>query len=139
MIYLIDAAVILNDEMFFFSPEKKYVTTSLVAMEIRDFRSRALLDNALKNNLLRIIDPSAEAVAKISGLAKSIGSRMSKADFSLIALAFDFKSQKKRIKVLTDDFSVQNLLLNLKISFDSVIQGKIKKFRVFTKQKPSGI
>ena len=133
--YLIDAAVLLNDEQFSFLPGKRYVTTSLVAMEIKDFRSRALLDNALKNNFLRIIDPSAEALQKITDLAANIGFRLSKADFSLLALALDFKSKKKRVKVVTDDFSVQNLLLALRISFDSVIQGRIKEFRVFRKKK----
>ncbi len=134
MIYLIDAAVLLNDELFSFSAEKKYVTTSLVALEIKDFRSRALLDNALKNRFLSIADPSAEALEKITALAKSINSRLSKADFSLIALAFDLKKKRKPVKVITDDFSIQNLLLKLKISFDSVIQGKVKKFRVFKKK-----
>ena len=133
--YLIDAAVLLNDEQFSFLPGKRYVTTSLVAMEIKDFRSRALLDNALKNNFLRIIDPSTEALQKITDLAKSIGFRLSKADFSLLALALDFKSKRKRVKVVTDDFSVQNLLLKLRISFDSVIQGRIKEFRVFRKKR----
>lgn len=132
--YLIDAAVLLNDEQFAFLPGKRYITTSLVAMEIKDFRSRALLDNALKHNFLRIIDPSAEALQKITDLAKNIGFRLSKADFSLLALALDFKSKKKRVKVVTDDFSVQNLLLKLRISFDSVIQGRIKSFRVFRKK-----
>ncbi len=135
MIYLIDAAVLLNDELFSFSSKKHYVTTSFVVSEIKDFRSKALLDNALANNFLKIVDPSEKALKKIHELSNSIGSRLSKADFSLLALAIDFKSEKKRFKVLTDDFSVQNLLLKLKISFDSVIQGKVKSFKAFKKQK----
>ena len=134
MIYLIDAAAILNDEMFYFSPSKKYITTSLVALEIRDFRSKALLDSALNNNFLRIQDPSAEAIKKISEIAKSIGSRLSKADFSLIALALEMQKQKQKVKVITDDFSIQNILLKLRISFESVIQGKIKKLRTFNRK-----
>lgn len=138
MIYVIDAAALLNDEFFSFSPSKKYITTSLVALEIKDFRSKALLDNALKNNLLRIQDPSVEAIKSINSFAKNIGSRLSKADFSLIALALDFNKKKQAVKVITDDFSVQNILLKLKISFDSVIQGRVKKFMVFNKKR-SGV
>lgn len=133
MIYLIDAGVILNDEMFSFSPKKKYITTSLVVQEIKDFRSKALLDNALSHRFLKIQDPSADATHKIAEIAKNIGAKLSKADFSLIALAFDLNLQKQKVKVITDDFSVQNILLKLKISFDDVIQGKIKKFRIFKK------
>lgn len=135
MIYLIDAAVLLNDELFSFSSNKKYVTTSFVVSEIKDFRSKALLDNALTNNFLKIIDPSEKALKKIMALSASIGSRFSKADFSILALALDLKKQKKHFKVLTDDFSIQNLLLKLCISFDFVIQGRINKFRTFNKPK----
>jgi len=131
MIYIIDSAVILNDELFYFDEGKKYVTTYRVTLEIRDFRSKSLLNNAIKNTILRIMEPSEEAIAGIKDLAKKSGTKLSEADVSIVALASDLKEKKEEVNVITDDYSVQNLLLKLQIPFQSVIRGEIKKFKNF--------
>ncbi len=133
MIYLIDSAVILNDIQFAFSPSEKYLTTSKVIAEIKDFRSRAVVDNAFQQNLLKIEEPSPNTIEKIRKKAKDIGMKLSKADISLIALAFEYKNKKEKIKVITDDYSVQNMLPSLGIPFSSVIRGEIKEEIEFEK------
>ena len=131
MIYIIDSAVILNDELFYFDEAKKYVTTYRVSLEIKDFRSKSLLNNAIKNSILQIMEPSEESIKGIENLAKKYGTKLSEADVSLVSLAADLKEKKEKITVITDDYSVQNLLLKLQISFQSVIRGEIKKFKNF--------
>ena len=133
MIYLIDSAVILNDVQFSFDAKKRYITTSAVVAEIKDFRSRGVVDNAFKHNLLKIEAPSTKAVEKIQKKVDETGMRLSKADVSLVALAFDYKQRKRRINLITDDYSVQNMLSALSIPFSSVIRGEIEKEIEFEK------
>src|SRR3989344_1021928 len=128
MLYLIDSAAILNDELFFFDEKNRYATTAPIVAEIRDFRSRSLVDNALKNRLLEIMPPKKEFEKKILREKEKLGLRLSTADVSLLALALELKEKREKVIVLTDDFTVQNLLLKLGVEFDGVIRGKIKKF-----------
>lgn len=131
MLYLIDSAVVLNDETFYFDECKKYATTYRVSLEFKDYRSKLLVDNAVKGGFLVVFDPSEKKVQETEQLAKAIGAKLSDADISLIALASDLKEKGTEIKVFTDDFGVQNLLLKLKIPFQSVIRGEVKKFKKF--------
>ena len=131
MIYIIDSATVLNDESFYFDGKKKYVTTYRVSLEFRDFRSKSLVDNAINGGYLVVMDPSEKMVERISGLLESIGARLSDADISLVALAAQLKEKNDKIKVFTDDYGIQNILLKLKIPFQSVIRGEVKKFKKF--------
>ncbi len=133
MIYIMDSPVILNDELFFFEEDKKYATTYRVYLELKDFRSKSLADNAIKYSFLHVMEPSESSLAKAVLVAKKFGIRLSDADFSIAALALDLKEKKEEVLVITDDFSVQNLLLKLQIPFKSVIRGEIKRFRKFSK------
>lgn len=136
MLYLIDSAAILNDENFYFEESKEYVTTSLIAEELKGLRPKALLDNALKQGFLSIQDPSKEYNEKLSEFLEKIGDeRLSKADSSLIALAWELKDKGKKLIVLSDDFSVQNALKHLNIPFKGVIMGEIGKKIHFTPKK----
>lgn len=131
MLYLIDAAVILNDELFFFDEAKKYATTYRVTLEFRDFRSKSLIDNAVNNGILRVMDPADETLEGVEKLCSAIGTKLSETDVSLVALAVELREKKEEFTVITDDYSIQNVLLKLQIPFQSVIRGEIKKFRTF--------
>ena len=52
--------------------------------------------------------------------------RLSEADKKLLALALDLKSENENIKVLTDDYSMQNVLKIIDIPYDSIITEGIK-------------
>jgi UPF0271 protein len=128
MFYLIDSSAILNDFGFSFSEENSYITTPLVIDEFRDVRSRHLMENALQQGLLRIVEPKKESTSYVEEAVEGKGfSRLSKADISLIALALDLKKQGKQFLLLSDDYSIQNFCSLLKIPFEPVIRGKIGK------------
>ena len=135
MIQLIDSAAVLNSPGFSFAAKSKFITTPQVADELRDMRSRQLVQNALQNSLLVLNEPSAASIAHIEGLAAKHGfSKLSKPDISLLALALDIKNKNKKFILITDDYSVQNFCALLKIEFDSVIRGKIEKVISFKKR-----
>ncbi len=135
MIRLIDSAAVLNDPGFSFTEKANFLTAPLVVDEFRDIRSRHLAENALKNGLLKLREPSEESVEKISSLAAEHGfQKLSKADFSLLALAIELKESGEEFVLVSDDYSVQNFCKLLEIKFESVIRGEIKKTISFSKR-----
>lgn len=134
MIYLLDAAALLNNESFSFDQKNKYYTTSKVFSEWKDFRSRSLAENALANNALTIHDPCPLSVQKTMEKCGESGTVLHDADVSVVALAIELRERKKKFIVVTDDYSVQNVLKRLRISFMGVAQGTVKKARSFTKK-----
>jgi UPF0271 protein len=132
MLFLLDSSAVLNDFSFQFKEEHSYITTPLALDELRDLRSRHLALNALQNGLLKIIEPGAESLKLVEKAVAEKGfSRLSKTDVSLLALAIDLKEQKKKFKLITDDYSIQNFCKLLKIPFESVIRGRIKETIAF--------
>jgi len=121
---LLDSSAVLNDFNFEFDPNNEYFTTSKIFDEFKDLRSRALVDNALKMETLKIIDPCPLSVQNTIGeLPKK--SKLSNQDISIVALARDFKNKKKEFFVITDDFSIQAALKKLEIKFKGVFRGSI--------------
>lgn len=133
MKYILDAAALLNDENFSFEEGNKYYTTSLVFGEWKDFRSKALAQNAESQGLLVVMDPCTNSIQITYDKLAESNTEMSDADSSLIALAIEFKQRKTKFIVITDDYSVQNILKKLKIKFRGVAQKEIKEHRVFKK------
>ncbi|MFH1586436.1 MAG: hypothetical protein ABID38_01105 [Candidatus Diapherotrites archaeon] len=121
---LLDSSAVLNDFNFEFDSEKGYYTTSKVFGEFRDLRSRALVDNALKMETLKIVDA---CPLSVQNTMKEIGrTRLSDADISIAALARDFKKKNEIFLVITDDFSLQAALKKIGIKFKGVFRGSIK-------------
>ena len=133
MIYILDAAALLNNEVFSFEKENEYYTTSLVFSEWRDFRSRALAENALSSGLLKIIDPCPVSMQITFDKCAESNTKLSEADASIVSLSAEFREQKKAFVVVTDDYSVQNILKKLSILFEGVAQPEIKRHRNFKK------
>jgi len=135
MIYLIDAAAVLNSQGFSFASEGNFVTVPAVVDEFRDLRSRSLAENALKNKLLKLREPTVSSLKQVKELARQKGfSKMSKTDISLLALALDLKAEKEEFVLVSDDYSVQNFCKLFEIEFDSVIRGKISGTVSFSKK-----
>lgn len=137
MIYLLDAAALLNSESFHFSHKDEYYTTSKVFAEWRDFRSRALAENAVSSGMLVVQDPCPLSLEKTISECEKTGTRLGDADISIVALAAEFKGRKENFIVVTDDYSVQNVLKKFNAKFSSVAQGEIKKARSFSKKRPA--
>ncbi|MDO8537391.1 MAG: hypothetical protein Q7S21_00740 [archaeon] len=121
--FVMDSAMILNDFNFFFPKDKKYYTTSEIVEEIRDFRSRQILQQGFYEGVLEIKIPSQEAFKKVEQTAKAhnLLHRLSEADKSIIALAFDLK-----LTLISDDQSVHRVCKELKLEFETVIRRRAK-------------
>lgn len=138
MLYLLDSSAVLNDFSFQFKEEHSYITTPLALDEFLDLRSRHLAENALQNGLLKIKEPSNESIELIKKAVAEKGfSRLSKTDISLLGLAIDLKEQKKKFKLVSDDYSIQNFCKLLKLPFESVIRGRIKETIAFKLKCPA--
>lgn len=112
--------------------------TSRIFAEMKDLRSRMMVDNALMLKLLTIIDACPLSLQKISDFVSAKGfEKLSAADLSLLALAAELKSRREKIVVISDDYSIQNMCKALSIPFKSVIQGRIKETIVFNKHCPA--
>ena len=133
LLILIDAGALLNSSAFQFLKKNKYITTALVDSEIKDFKSRLLVQQAIDAGLLSIENPEKEFLLKANEKLVETNSRISNADISVFALALRLKSEKKKFTVLTDDYSVQNELLREKIKFEGILRGEIKKSVSFRK------
>ncbi len=139
MIYVLDAAALLNNDNFSFEKKGRYFTTSAVFAEWRDFRSKALAENALSQGLLTIQDACPLSVQKSAEKAEQSGTELSEPDLSLIALASEFAGRGEKLVVITDDYSVQNVLKKMGVKFEGVRQKGIKRHRNFKKKEKSEI
>ncbi|MFH1224518.1 MAG: hypothetical protein V1676_01815 [Candidatus Diapherotrites archaeon] len=131
---LLDSSAILNDFSFEFTPGVKYFMVPEAVSEIRDLRSRALLENGFAQRALSVREPSAGALEKAQEKARSLGVRLSSADLALVALAIDFREAKERFEAVTDDYSLQNVLKALNLPFSGIIHGEIKAVKNFKEQ-----
>ena len=76
------------------------------------------------------MDACPSSVEKMLLFAEKIGDKkLSDADVSLLALASEFRRDKKDFTVVSDDYSVQNICRHLKIRFEGSVQGKIRNAR----------
>ncbi|MDD5163074.1 MAG: hypothetical protein PHD95_02585 [Candidatus ainarchaeum sp.] len=127
-VLLLDSSAVLNDFNFSFKEEFAYATTSEIVWEIKDLRSKSLLESALQRQLISVFDPKPETVGWVARKTMQSGfQRLSSADLSIIALAVEFREMPEAFTVVTDDYSIQNFCLLLEIPFEPIIQGKISK------------
>ncbi|MCR4368941.1 MAG: hypothetical protein NUV67_03480 [archaeon] len=131
MIYILDAAALLNSENFSFDEGNRYFTTSKVFAEWRDFRSKSLAENALSTGLLAIQDPCPLSMQTTWEKAGESGTNLGDADASIIALSMEFRGRGEKFEVITDDYSVQNVLKKMGVKFSGVAQGEIKRHKSF--------
>ncbi|WP_048163000.1 NOB1 family endonuclease [Thermogladius calderae] len=104
-----------------------FYTTSICVGEVKDQENREALLKAVDLGLVKVVEPGSEYLRKATDAARIVGelSKVSEADLSVIALALKL-SQETRVVVLTDDYSVQNVLYQLGIGFKPVRTSGIK-------------
>ena len=123
--YVLDASAFING----FEPKGQFnFTVSLITDEVKDLKSKILLDQAIEEGKIIIKEPKEEFIKELNDTISKSGDdlRLSEADKKLLALALDLKSENENIKVLTDDYSMQNVLRILQIPYDSIITEGIK-------------
>ena len=120
-----DASAFING----FEPKSQFnFTVSEITDEVKDLKSKILLDQAIEEGKIIIKEPTEEFIIELNEVISKSGDdlRLSEADKKLLALALDLKSENENIKVLTDDYSMQNVLKIIDIPYDSIITEGIK-------------
>lgn len=123
--YILDASAFING----FELESKYnFTVPEIINELKDFKSKLVFENSIKENKLNIVDVDKEYIKKINKVISESGDslRLSNEDTRLIALAMMLKDQNKNIIVVSDDYSIQNVLKLLNIKYQSILTEGIK-------------
>ena len=123
--YVLDASAFING----FEPKGQFnFTVSLITDEVKDLKSKILLDQVIEEGKIIIKEPKDEFIKELNETISKSGDdlRLSEADKKLLALALDLKSENENIKVLTDDYSMQNVLKILEIPYGSIITEGIK-------------
>jgi UPF0271 protein len=110
-----------------FSSGLKWITSSLVFNEIQHIkRSFKILDALIDTGNLVILQPDDASITTIENAAKQSGdiSKLSKADISILALAY----QLKRI-LITDDYRIANVSQSLDVVVKTIGSHGIKGIR----------
>ena len=120
LFYILDASAFING----FEPKSQLnFTVSEITDEVKDLKSKILLDQAIEEGKIIIKEPKEQFFQELNMIISKSGDdlRLSYADKKLLALALDLKSENEKIKVLTDDYSMQNVLKIIDIPYDSII------------------
>lgn len=105
----------------------KYCTTQAIFEEVKHIKkSHGAIEALLETGSLQVIDPTRDGIEKIKVAAKETGdySKLSQADISIIALAFELK-----IPLVTDDYGVANVAATLRIPVTSTSSKGIREAR----------
>ncbi len=126
-VYVLDTNALLRGLTLGFAGEA--YTTPSVARELKNRVARTRLGAYVLSRRLHIIRPPKRAVSKALGQAKEIGEGrvLSRTDLEVAALALALQSKRREPIVLTDDYSLQNLLSKMKIGFMRVGLRGIKR------------
>jgi len=125
-IYVLDTSAIIGG---FYSKSYSNFTTSDVILEIKDLKSSLLLQSAIENGYIHVEEPEDEDIEKTSEITGSSGDilRLSQIDRNLISLALKLKRKGYTPTVVTDDYSMQNTLKTINMSYRSVLTEGIKE------------
>lgn len=119
---VIDASVLLHSNLDF--SKQIYLAPNSVILEIIDERAKILVDAAIKNKRLKIVDPGETALRKTVSKAVETGDiqSLSKTDLDVIALALE-----KNAVIASDDYAIQNTARQLGLKTEATMQDGIKK------------
>jgi endoribonuclease Nob1 len=124
-VYVFDASAIIGG----FSSKKyqNFITASVIS-EIKDLKSKLILESAIEQRSIRILEPELTDIKNVSKVIIKSGDvlRLSEADKNLVALAFRLKRESMNPVVVTDDYSMQNVLKIVEMPYRSVLTEGIK-------------
>ena len=118
--YVLDASAFING----FKPtSKNNYTVPEITAEIKDFESRIVYDSAVDDGLLTVQDVTMEYIDKTDEIISKSGDvlRLSLPDKKIIALALMLMDDGKSVKVITDDYTIQNTLKIIDIPYSGII------------------
>ena len=129
---VLDSAAIIN--ALSSSVAEQCFTTSGVLEEVKDARSRIVVEAALEQEKLVVTEPSAEFLHRVRTVARNTGdlTKLSDTDLSVLALAWE-----KQQTLLTDDYAMQNVAQTLHVKVQPVLFEGIKEQRSYVKRCPA--
>lgn len=124
--YVLDASAFING--FKITSNNNFTVPEITA-EIKDFESRLAFDMAIDEGKLIIQDVQSEYINCVNNIISDSGDilRLSKPDTKLIALAYMFSKEGKNVKVISDDYTIQNTLKIMDIQYSGIITEGIKE------------
>ena len=126
IVYVLDASAFING---FKIISNNNFTVPEITAEIKDFESRLVFDMAIDEGKLIIQDVQSEYINCVNDIISDSGDilRLSKPDTKLIALAYMFSKEGKNVKVISDDYTIQNTLKIMDIPYSGIITDGIKE------------
>ncbi|WP_407431407.1 type II toxin-antitoxin system VapC family toxin [Methanobrevibacter sp.] len=124
--YVLDASAFING----FKPvSKNNFTVPEITAEIKDFESRLLYDSAVDDGILIVQDVTKDYIDKTDEIISKSGDilRLSVPDKKIIALALMLMDEGKSVKVISDDYTIQNTLKIMNIPYSGIITEGIKE------------
>jgi len=131
ILVVLDTSALLAKYHLQLDPLKaRVLTTQRVVDEVKDAESREALELGLSIGRIEVVKPSEKFVEIARKKAWEIGERtsLSETDVEVAALALELKNHG-HVVVVTDDYSLQNLLLHLSIPFKPLRTMGIKTAR----------
>ena len=123
--YVLDASAFING----FNPtSNNNFTVPEITSEIKDFKSKLVFDNAVEDGKIIIRDINQEYLDKTDESISESGDilRLSIPDKKLIALALMLFDEGHNVKVITDDYTIQNTLKIINIPYSGILTDGIK-------------
>lgn len=124
--YVLDASAFING---FKLTSNNNFTVSEISTEIKDFESKLVFDMALEEGKLIIEDVPSDYIECVDEFISNSGDvlRLSAPDKKLISLAYMMHNDGKNVKVISDDYTIQNTLKIMGIPYSGVITEGIKE------------
>ena len=124
--YVLDASAFING---FKLTSNNNFTVSEISAEIKDFESKLVFDMALEEGKLTIEDVPSDYIGCVDEFITNSGDvlRLSAPDKKLISLAYMMHNDGKNVKVISDDYTIQNTLKIMGIPYSGVITEGIKE------------
>ncbi len=113
---VLDASGILN--AFGFRFDRKFFTTPKVIEEIKDLRSKSLVDVGFESGNLVVLIPSDKSLNRVKKVANELGllKKLSPTDIEVLALAYE-----KKDVLWTDDKAMRKVAKKLGIQVEKII------------------
>ena len=123
--YVLDASAFINGFKIISSNN---FTVPEISAEIKDFKSKLNFDMAIEDGKLSIQDVPSEYISSVYDIISDSGDilRLSLPDKKLISLAYMLHEQGENVKVISDDYTIQNTLKIMNIPYSGVITEGIK-------------
>lgn len=123
--FVLDASAFING--FDLESDNNY-TAPEITQEVKDFESKLTLDMAIRDGKLIIRDVDEKYIDEVNEIISESGDvlRLSAPDKKLIALALMLKDEGKNIKVISDDYTIQNTLKIINIPYSGIMTDGIK-------------